>query len=1532
MPYYSELGLYSGPSTSSYTPLFLSGPYSNHSSIVANNFTRPAPSYSRGFRHYKPHLSTITERRTNSPLRRINSPKVIYTPVIVPRPIKINTADIDVSTNKYRKYDRPRKDVSETKLDSKSPSPSRTAESPRSSTELKEATPTANIKRERATVRLRTIHKDRVINSPTYRKWRENFEPDELYPDEVESSPKILKKTPGELLKEKFLIPSENRSPPPEKKPERRRSIKHKQSVIKTPSFHDICTAITSEEIDEELNPGQPVEIQRRQSRHFQPEDILKEIRRTSIDLSDSQKNVIDTILTQVDTQNMDDKIDKNYDSRGSVKKRKKYNKTHSTKLILDISDEDSKQPKQKKNVQKKIHRTKSSNLDLKEVNKCEDQNENRPKVEKTDVVIAKNTLPEEKPVLKAIIDDITIEESPSPKQIKGGKLKFNFTIEEIKQNESKTQIEPIPKITPKKDIIVSKQEKQIKRLDEENKEETKKKVIETKSTSKQLADEKNEQKQHVKKVTAKLQAEKSETHKIELPVNKKPVVSNVIKKRHTARMGLILEQIKESEERSSSQEKGPKNKLSLQKPIRDTKEESDKTLKRDNLKEGDMNTKIQEDMMNIVNRKHIILPKTKNSTIEVQKEINNNAIQRSESGEDFWKVIGPRESIKPALKKLQLRTDLLIKETEEKDIVQKKICKDEPVLKKVESDIFVEDNKKKAIEEEKKEKISPVLKKIEMKTEISVQEDKKKETFEEKKNEMSPKKLESKKEVLLQENKEKDGVEQKKGEISPVLKKVESNIFIEENKKKAIVEEEKEKISPVLKKIEMKTKVLVQEDKKKETVEEKKIEICPEKLESKKGPLIQENKEKDRVEQKKGKLSSKKVGSDTLIEENEKKAIVEEEKKKISLVLEKIKTKTEVLVQEENKKETVKSEISPKKESKKELLIQENKQVESHKDLLKDTNKEPKRGVEKGKPIKKNKVVEDETNKTTKTEETPVCKEEESVETNTEVEEVENVVPTRKLSEAEMKRIISKRSLIQKAKKEDPDLLVFEPPPEPEPQEEEQKEEDAKEVFVPLQSNRLSKWMHPFKKPEQYDECPVEIYARPKTIRKRHLPKGRFGQWERYQPRTSSSDEDSDDSSDSEDSSEAETEEEGGDENNNGRSLIYGARSTTESREPSSLSPATNPAFAIDPNEEECCKSSTFQGFQKSGRITPPATTIPRFRKYCVEDFHFLKVLGKGSFGKVLLAELKETEYYYAIKCLKKDVVLEDDDVECTLIERKVLALGTKHPYLCHLLCTFQTDSHLFFVMEYLNGGDLMFHIQQSGRFSEERAKFYAAEIVSGLKFLHNKGIVYRDLKLDNILLDFDGHVRIADFGMCKLQVFLDRMADTFCGTPDYMAPEIIKGQHYNQSVDWWSFGVLLYEMLLAQSPFSGCDEDELFWSICNEKPVLPRFLSQEASRILSMLLEKDASKRLGTRFSPCGDIKDQPFFKSIDWELLEARLLEPPFKPKLSHPLDTKYFDKHFTTELAKLTPIEHHILESMDQTQFQGFSYTNPNATDK
>jgi len=236
------------------------------------------------------------------------------------------------------------------------------------------------------------------------------------------------------------------------------------------------------------------------------------------------------------------------------------------------------------------------------------------------------------------------------------------------------------------------------------------------------------------------------------------------------------------------------------------------------------------------------------------------------------------------------------------------------------------------------------------------------------------------------------------------------------------------------------------------------------------------------------------------------------------------------------------------------------------------------------------------------------------------------------------------------------------------------------------------------------------------------------------------------------------------------------------------------------------------------------------------------------------------------------------------------------------------------------------MFHIQQQGRFDTERARFYSAEIVCALRFLHRKGIVYRDLKLDNLLLDYEGHIRIVDFGMCKLQVYLDKTADTFCGTPDYMAPEIIKGMKYTHSVDWWSFGVLLYEMLIGQSPFNGCDEDELFWSICNEQAYFPRFLSKEAKQILLLLLEKNPAKRLGVSESVHGDVRTQPFFKPIDFNRLERRQVIPPYKPKLKNPMDVSYFDTAFTDEPVKLTPVDKEFLDNLNQAQFKGFSYTN------
>ncbi|XP_025755303.1 protein kinase C theta type isoform X3 [Oreochromis niloticus] len=338
------------------------------------------------------------------------------------------------------------------------------------------------------------------------------------------------------------------------------------------------------------------------------------------------------------------------------------------------------------------------------------------------------------------------------------------------------------------------------------------------------------------------------------------------------------------------------------------------------------------------------------------------------------------------------------------------------------------------------------------------------------------------------------------------------------------------------------------------------------------------------------------------------------------------------------------------------------------------------------------------------------------------------------------------------------------------------------------------------------------------------------------------------------------------------------------------------------------------------------PLYAVPRKDhqpKFTINDFTLHKMLGKGSFGKVFLAELKRSGEFFAVKALKKDVVLMDDDVECTMVERRVLSLAWENPFLTHLYCTFQTKENLFFVMEYLNGGDLMFHIQNCHKFDLHRATFYAAEIICGLQFLHSKGIIYRDLKLDNVLLDSDGHIKIADFGMCKENMQDDVRTSTFCGTPDYIAPEILLGQKYNSSVDWWSFGVLLYEMLIGQSPFHGRDEEELFQSIRTDTPIYPNWLSKAAKDILIKLFVREPEERLGIK----GNIRQHSFFSSTDWNALEQRQVPAPFTPTITSPSDCSNFDKEFINEKPRLSCADRTLINSVDQTMFRNFSFVNP-----
>ncbi|XP_060583596.1 cAMP-dependent protein kinase catalytic subunit PRKX-like isoform X3 [Ruditapes philippinarum] len=298
------------------------------------------------------------------------------------------------------------------------------------------------------------------------------------------------------------------------------------------------------------------------------------------------------------------------------------------------------------------------------------------------------------------------------------------------------------------------------------------------------------------------------------------------------------------------------------------------------------------------------------------------------------------------------------------------------------------------------------------------------------------------------------------------------------------------------------------------------------------------------------------------------------------------------------------------------------------------------------------------------------------------------------------------------------------------------------------------------------------------------------------------------------------------------------------------------------------------------------------------LSDYEILSTIGTGTFGRVVLARNRETRNYFALKVMAITDVIRLRQVEHVTNEKEILSSIT-HPFIVNMFWANHDDTFLYMLMEYVPGGEVFSYLRNYGRFSNTMANFYASEIVSALEYLHSRSIVYRDLKPENLLLDRDGHLKITDFGFAKK--LLDRTW-TLCGTPEYLAPEIIQSKGYNKAVDWWALGILLFEMIVGFPPFFDDQPFGIYEKILSGKIDWPRHLDPVVKDLIKKLLVPDRTKRLGNMKNGAEDVKKHKWFKSIEWEDVLARKLTPPIIPKVAHEGDTKNFDTYPEDEWQK------------------------------
>ncbi|KAJ8518360.1 hypothetical protein ONZ45_g4546 [Pleurotus djamor] len=359
-------------------------------------------------------------------------------------------------------------------------------------------------------------------------------------------------------------------------------------------------------------------------------------------------------------------------------------------------------------------------------------------------------------------------------------------------------------------------------------------------------------------------------------------------------------------------------------------------------------------------------------------------------------------------------------------------------------------------------------------------------------------------------------------------------------------------------------------------------------------------------------------------------------------------------------------------------------------------------------------------------------------------------------------------------------------------------------------------------------------------------------------------------------------------------------------------------PIFKHDHTIDQWYKLQPFENEEVSGdmRLQITFEQCKTKRALTPRDFEFLKLIGRGTFGKVFQVRKRDTKRIYAMKVLSKKEIVAKKEVAHTIGERKILQRSLESPFLVGLKFSFQTEADLYLVTDFKSGGELFWHLQRETRFSEERARFYIAELILALEHLHKYNIVYRDLKPENILLDATGHVALCDFGLSKADLRADELTTTFCGTTEYLAPEILLDeQGYSKIVDFWSLGVLLFEMCCGWSPFYAEDTQQMYKNICFGRIRFPKgVINEDGKQFVKGLLNRNPRHRLGAT-RDAAELKEHPFFKSIDWDALAKKQVTPPFKPDVESDESTACFDPEFTSADIRDIGIDDIILDEDD-----------------